>query len=165
MSIPSDEQLQHLAGEVGERLKQSGRMLACAESCTGGLVSKVITDISGSSEWYDRGFITYTNQAKQDMLGVPAETLAEHGAVSEHTARAMAAGAIRHSQAAMTLAITGIAGPGGGSLDKPVGTVWFAWARRDSQVETDKQQFLGDRDAVRRQAAAHALQGVLSRLG
>ena len=165
MSIPSDEQLQHLASSVGEQLKLAGEMLACAESCTGGLVSKVITDIPGSSEWYDRGFITYSNMAKQDMLGVPAETLAEHGAVSEQAARAMAAGALRHSQAAITLAITGIAGPGGGSLDKPVGTVWFAWARRDGKVATDKQQFLGDRDAVRRQAAAHALQGVLNRLG
>jgi nicotinamide-nucleotide amidase len=165
MSIPNDEQLQRLAEQIGDRLKRSKQMLACAESCTGGFVSKVITDIVGSSEWFDRGFITYSNEAKQELLGVPSETITEHGAVSEQTARAMAAGAIRHSQAAITLAITGIAGPGGGRLDKPVGMVWFAWAMQDGMVASETQQFLGDRDAVRRQAVAHALQGVLKRLG
>lgn len=165
MSIPTDDSLRHLAEQVGERLKQGNQMLACAESCTGGFVSKVITDVAGSSEWFDRGFVTYTNQAKQELLGVPVETIDEHGAVSEPTARAMAAGAIRHSQAAITLAITGIAGPGGGSLEKPVGKVWFAWARRDGHIEAEAQQFTGNRDHVRRQAVAHALTGVLSRLG
>lgn len=165
MTIPTDEFLHHLAGQLGERLQQAGLQLTCAESCTGGFASKVVTDVAGSSHWFDRGFITYTNQAKTELLGVPSETIAEHGAVSEATARAMAAGALRHSQAAISLAITGIAGPGGGSLDKPVGTVWFAWASREEGVESDRQQFLGDRDAVRRQAVAHALQGILNRLG
>jgi nicotinamide-nucleotide amidase len=165
MTIPTDETLHHLAGQLGDRLKQANQQLACAESCTGGFVSKVITDIAGSSEWFDRGFITYTNQAKQDLLGVPAQIIHDHGAVSEQTARAMAAGALRHSQAAISLAVTGIAGPGGGRLDKPVGLVWFAWALRDGAVESESQQFLGDRDAVRRQAVVHALQGVMKRLG
>jgi nicotinamide-nucleotide amidase len=165
MSVPSDEQLQHLAEQIGERLKSRAGMLACAESCTGGFVSKVITDIAGSSQWFDRGFVTYTNQAKQELLHVPAVTVAEYGAVSEQTARAMADGALRLSQAAITLAITGIAGPGGGRLDKPVGMVWFAWAIRDGRLDSESQQFQGDRDAVRRQAVAHALQGVLARLG
>lgn len=164
MTIPTDEQLRQLAGKVGDRLKQSNRMLACAESCTGGFISKVITDIAGSSHWFDCGFITYTNQAKTELLGVPASTIARHGAVSEATARAMTAGAIDHSQAYICLAVTGIAGPGGGSLDKPVGTVCFAWARRDGLSDSDTQLFPGDRDAVRRQAVAHALKGVLARL-
>lgn len=165
MTIPTDENLHHLAGQVGDCLLESRRQLACAESCTGGFISKVVTDIAGSSQWFDRGFITYTNQAKTELLGVPSETIGEHGAVSEATVRAMAAGALRHSQAAVSLAVTGVAGPGGGSLDKPVGTVWFAWASRDDGVESERQQFLGDRDAVRRQTVAHALEGVLKRLG
>jgi nicotinamide-nucleotide amidase len=165
MTITTDEFLHHLAGQLGDRLLQTRQQLACAESCTGGFISKVVTDISGSSQWFERGFITYTNQAKLELLGVPSETIAEHGAVSEATARAMAAGALRHSQASISLAVTGIAGPGGGSLDKPVGTIWFAWASRQEGVESDVQQFPGDRDAVRRQAVAHALQGVLKRLG
>jgi nicotinamide-nucleotide amidase len=165
MTIPTDEILHQLARQIGERLLQTGQWLACAESCTGGFVSKVVTEIAGSSQWFDRGFITYTNQAKSELLGVPVETIAEHGAVSEATARAMAAGVLQHSQADISLAVTGIAGPGGGRLDKPVGTVWFAWARRDGEVSSESQQFPGDRDAVRRQAVAHVLQGVLSRLG
>lgn len=165
MSIPTDEILQRLASLLGERLQQARQQLACAESCTGGFISKVVTDIAGSSQWFDRGFITYTNQAKAELLGVPAQTIDEYGAVSESTARAMAAGVLRHSQAHISLAVTGIAGPGGGSLDKPVGTVWFAWATRDGVVDAEAQKFLGDRDAVRRQAVAHALQGVLQRLG
>lgn len=160
-----DKLLHQLAEQIGDRLMRANLMLACAESCTGGFVSKVVTDIAGSSAWFDRGFITYSNQAKQDLLDVPAETIAEYGAVSEQTARAMAAGAILHSQAGITLAITGIAGPGGGRLDKPVGLVWFAWATRDGKVESESQQFLGDRDGIRQQAVAHALQGVLRQLG
>jgi nicotinamide-nucleotide amidase len=165
MTILTDEFLRRLAEQLGDRLSQTKKMVACAESCTGGFVSKVITDVAGSSDWFDRGFVTYTNQAKQELLGVPAETLAEHGAVSEQTARAMAAGVLRHSAAAITLAITGIAGPGGGSLDKPVGLVWFAWATRAGLVESESRQFMGDRDAVRRQAVQHAMQGVINRLG
>ena len=165
MTIPTDELLHRLAHQLGERLLQRGQLLACAESCTGGFISKVVTDVAGSSQWFDRGFVTYTNQAKTELLGVAAETLARHGAVSEATACAMAAGALDHSQADISLAVTGIAGPGGGRLDKPVGTVWFAWATRDGMVDADTQQFPGDRDAVRRQAVAHALEGVLARLG
>jgi len=164
MTIPTDEQLHLLARQLGERLLQARQMLACAESCTGGFISKVVTDIAGSSQWFDRGFITYTNQAKSEILGVPADTVDEQGAVSEATARAMAAGALKHSQAHITLAVTGIAGPGGGRLDKPVGTVWFAWATRDGTLESETQQFPGDRDAVRRQTVEHALQGVLKRI-
>ena len=164
MTIPTDESLHHLASRLGDRLLQTGRLLACAESCTGGYVCKVATDIAGSSQWFDRGFVTYTNQSKSELLGVPAETILEHGAVSEATARAMAAGALQHSQAHVSLAITGIAGPGGGSLDKPVGLVCFAWAARDGKLDSDTQQFLGDRDGVRRQSVAHALQGVLDRI-
>lgn len=165
MTIPTDEVLHQLARQLGDHLLQASQILACAESCTGGFISKVVTEIGGSSQWFDRGFVTYTNQSKSELLGVPAATIAEHGAVSEATARAMATGALRHSQAHITLAVTGIAGPGGGRLDKPVGTVWFAWATRDGPVDSDTQQFPGDRDAVRRQAVAHALQGVLTRLG
>lgn len=165
MTIPSDEQLQSLAEQMGDRLKAANMLLTCAESCTGGFVSKVMTDIPGSSEWFDRGFVTYSNEAKQELLGVPAETVSEFGAVSEQTVRAMAAGALRHSQAGISLAITGIAGPGGGRLDKPVGMVWFAWATRDGRIHSEALQFIGDRDSVRRQAVAHALAGVLHRLG
>lgn len=165
MTIPTDEFLHQLARQVGERLLQSGRSLACAESCTGGFISKLVTDIAGSSQWFDRGFITYTNQSKTELLGVPVETVAQQGAVSEATARAMAAGALARSQADISLAVTGIAGPGGGRLEKPVGTVWFAWAMHDGAADAETQQFSGDRDAVRRQAVAYALQGVLTRLG
>ena len=165
MTIPTDEALHHLASQLGERLQQARQVLACAESCTGGFISKVVTDIAGSSQWFDRGFITYTNQSKMELLGVPEATIAEHGAVSEATARAMASGALAHSQAHISLAVTGIAGPGGGRLDKPVGTVWFAWATRAGSLDSDTQQFPGDRDAVRRQAVVHALEGVLARLG
>lgn len=165
MTIPSDESLRKLAEQVGEVLRSHQQQLACAESCTGGFASKVVTDISGSSQWFERGFVTYTNESKTELLGVPAELIVEHGAVSEPTARAMAVGALRNSRGHISLAVTGIAGPGGGSLDKPVGWVWFAWADRNGWVEAEAQQFLGDRDDVRRQAVAHALQGILKRLG
>lgn len=165
MTIPDDAVLQQLAERLGEVLLQRHQLLACAESCTGGFVGKVVTDIPGSSQWFDRGFITYTNQSKTESLGVPAELITQHGAVSEETARAMAAGVLHHSQAHISLAVTGIAGPGGGRLDKPVGMVWFAWANRDGQVLSETRHFPGDRDAVRRQAVAHALRGVLNTLG
>ncbi|MEJ2391746.1 MAG: CinA family protein [Gammaproteobacteria bacterium] len=163
--MPDDEMLRHLAGQLGEMLVRAHQRVATAESCTGGFAGKVMTDIPGSSQWFDRGFITYTNQSKTELLGVPAELIAEHGAVSEATARSMATGVLRHSQAQISLAVTGIAGPGGGRLDKPVGTVWFAWASRNGQVETESHWFPGDRDAVRRQAVAHALRGVMDRIG
>lgn len=157
------ENIQTLARQLGEQATHAGAMLAVAESCTGGWLAKVITDIPGSSAWFDRGFVTYTNEAKQDMLGVSNEVLATHGAVSEETVAQMAQGALQHSRAQLTVAISGIAGPGGGSVDKPVGTVCFGWATPDA-MQTETQCFSGDRAAVREQAVSHALQGLLARL-
>lgn len=161
----TDTQLQKLSTQVGAALRAQGLMLACAESCTGGWVAKSLTDIPGSSRWFDRGFVTYTNKAKQEMLGVDASLLDSCGPVNEAVVRAMANGALRHSQADVALGISGIAGPGGGSEDKPVGLVWFAWARTTKTghlEQVSRQQiFAGDREAVRRQAVAHALRGVL----
>ena len=160
----SDARLDELARQTGECLEGAGCRLACAESCTGGWVAKCLTDIPGCSRWFERGFVTYTNQAKQDMLGVEAGLLAAHGAVSEPVVRAMAAGALRHSPAQAALGVSGIAGPGGATADKPVGLVWFGWAKYapDGSIETRAEQrvFAGDREAVRRQAVAHALRGV-----
>ena len=158
------DDLETLAGQVGAALKSRGLMLASAESCTGGWVSEAVTAVAGSSHWFDRGFITYTNESKQEMLGVTAATLAEFGAVSEPTVREMAAGALKHSHADVTLAISGIAGPGGGSLEKPVGTVCMAWAMRSGAARSQTLHFLGDRAGVRRQAVVAALRGVLDLL-
>jgi nicotinamide-nucleotide amidase len=139
--------------------------IATAESCTGGWVAQVITHTAGSSAWFERGFVTYSNAAKIEMLGVRAATLAEHGAVSEATACEMAAGALAKSTASIALAITGIAGPTGGSKSKPVGTVCFAWCRAGEAAQTETQHFSGDREAIRRQAVVYALQGLLARIG
>ena len=146
---------------LAEQLTQRGWMLATAESCTGGWIAKCCTDMAGSSAWFDRGFITYSNAAKQDMLGVRAETLAQYGAVSEAVVAEMATGALRHSQAHIAVAIIGIAGPSGGSPEKPVGTVCFAWAMRNGEVLTKTCQFAGDREAVRWQSVVFALNGIL----
>ena len=140
-----DPELGSLAQRIGAALRARGMMLATAESCTGGWAAQVVTSVSGSSEWFDRGFVTYSNDAKQEMLGVSASTLERHGAVSEETARAMADGALLRSRARMTLAITGIAGPTGGSPDKPVGMVWFAWAM-NGETRTQLARFSGDRE-------------------
>lgn len=140
-------------------------MLACAESCTGGWVAEIVTAAPGSSTWFERGFVTYSNDAKREMLGVSQEILLNHGAVSEETAQAMAQGALSHSHAQVTLAITGIAGPGGGSPGKPVGTVCFAWCMKGASVSSETQHFPGTRETIRRQAAIHALNGVLALLG
>ena len=161
-------ELAALAEAAGTRLQQAGLVVATAESCTGGWVAKLITDIAGSSAWFDRGFVTYSNAAKQELLGVRSATLAAHGAVSEPTAREMARGALAHSRADVSVAITGIAGPGGGGAEKPVGTVWLAWSRRGPDGGADEAQavchhFEGDRDAVRAQAAAEALRGLIAR--
>ena len=157
-----------LSVEVGEALSERGLMLATAESCTGGWVAQAVTSVAGSSRWFERGFVTYTNIAKQDMLGVAPALLARAGAVSEEVVRAMSKGCLQHSRAAISLAISGIAGPGGGTKDKPVGLVWFAWGKTipaDAlKLVSARQIFSGDRDAVRRQAVACALQGVLSLL-
>ena len=156
--------LQTLSESVGAQLLSRGEWLATAESCTGGWVAQSITAIAGSSAWFDRGFVTYSNAAKQEMLGVTEATLERHGAVSEATARAMAQGAIAHSRADWAIAITGIAGPGGGSPEKPVGTVCFAWAQRDGGCEAQTCAFAGDRAAVREQSVIHALRGLLARI-
>ena len=153
--------LEVLAREVGALFLVHGQRVATAESCTGGWVAQCLTSIAGSSDWFERGFVTYSNEAKQEMLGVAPETLVRHGAVSAATAHAMAEGALRRSRADWSVAITGIAGPGGGSPEKPVGTVCFAWAGPDGVVATDTQQFAGDRQAVRAQSVAHALRGLL----
>ena len=153
-----------LATLVGARMKTKGLSLATAESCTGGWVSQAATAIAGSSDWFERGFVTYSNAAKMEMLGVKADTLRTHGAVSEETAREMAAGALRNSKAQVALAITGVAGPAGGTPDKPVGMVCFAWAVKGGAISSETHQFKGDRERVRRQSVIAALQGVLERL-
>ncbi|MEK6748311.1 MAG: nicotinamide-nucleotide amidase [Pseudomonadota bacterium] len=147
---------------LGERLVARAWRVGTAESCTGGWVAKVLTDIAGSSRWFERGFVTYANEAKIEMLGVAAETLARHGAVSEATVREMAAGVLRHSHADVAVAVSGIAGPAGGSADKPVGLVWLAFARRDAQISVQRHQFTGDRAAVREAAVKAALAGLLA---
>lgn len=139
-------------------------MLCCAESCTGGWVAQTLTAIAGSSNWFERGFVTYSNAAKTDLLGVEASLIETQGAVSEAVARAMALGALAHSPADWSVAITGIAGPSGGSIHKPVGTVCFAWAYRHGECEVQTRHFTGDRAAVREQAVDHALQILLTRL-
>lgn len=153
-----------LASRIGAALTERGLVLAVAESCTGGWVAQVVTSVSGSSQWFDRGFVTYSNEAKQEMLDVAPEILARFGAVSEETAREMAVGALARSRAGVSLATTGIAGPTGGTRDKPVGMVCFAWARRGKGVQSETCRFTGDRDTVRRQSVVHALEGLAARL-
>lgn len=157
--------LNDLARQLAAALLKRGQRLAVAESCTGGWVAKVLTDLPGSSQWFDRGFVTYSNAAKQDMLGVSAHTLASAGAVSEPTVREMATGVLANSPADLALAISGIAGPGGAVPGKSVGTVCFAWAIRAGGERVETRQFAGDREAVRRQSVGHALAGLLDVLG
>jgi nicotinamide-nucleotide amidase len=157
----TSEDLNTLAQEVGRALKKHGLMLATAESCTGGWAAQMITSVAGSSEWFERGFVSYTNLSKREMLGVKTTILSRFGAVSEQTARAMAEGALLHSHAQVAFAITGIAGPSGGTPEKPVGTVCFAWAGKKRDSNSAKHLFTGDREAVRRQAVVTALQGLL----
>ncbi|MBI3897167.1 MAG: CinA family protein [Gammaproteobacteria bacterium] len=158
----ADLELNELAVNVGRALDRAGWMLATAESCTGGWVAQVITAISGSSAWFERGFVTYSDAAKRELLGVPAAVLTNHGAVSEPTARAMAEGARVHSQAQVALAVTGVAGPSGGSPTKPVGTVWFAWAVPGQATKSRQHLLMGDRGSIRRQSVVIALSGLLS---
>ena len=153
-----------LAAQVGGALKAQGLMLATAESCTGGAVAMAMTDVSGSSAWFERGFITYANAAKQEMLGVTQDVLMQHGAVSEAVVREMVAGALRHSHAQVALAVSGIAGPTGGSAGKPVGTVWFAWGLKGGQCVARLNHLLGSRAEIRAQSVRIALQGVLELL-
>jgi nicotinamide-nucleotide amidase len=152
-----------LTGQLAHLLPSRGLMLCTAESCTGGLIAAACTDRAGSSVWFERGFVSYSNAAKTDLLGVPADLIVRHGAVSQEVARAMAAGALVHAQAQLAVAVTGVAGPGGGSADKPVGTVWLAWAM-GSQVRTERQHFEGDRGAVRQATVVRALQGLIEML-
>lgn len=159
-----DEALAMLTATVAAELKAHGRMLATAESCTGGWIAKLCTDLAGSSAWFERGLVSYSNQAKQEMLGVGVSELYRFGAVSEEVAAAMASGALRFSRADCALAVTGIAGPDGGTPDKPVGTVCFGWAMTGDIVETERHRFSGDREAVRRATVGVALRGLLDRL-
>lgn len=155
-------QMTLLAEATGQALSQRGWRLAVAESCTGGWVAKVLTDIAGSSRWFDRGFVSYSNQAKQAMLDVQATTLENSGAVSEKTVIEMANGVLRHSDADISLAISGIAGPDGGAPGKPVGTVCFAWVAKNGVSLSETHHFSGDRDAVRSQAVCYALNGLMN---
>ena len=164
MARVSDEEMIQLASELGDKLKTRGWMLTTAESCTGGWVGQIITALPGSSHWYERGFITYANAAKIEMLGVPTEVLDTHGAVSEETASAMAAGALANSHAQAALAITGIAGPGGGTRQKPVGLVCYGWALSNGSVMSSTCRLGGDRDEIRSRAVAASLRGLIDLL-
>lgn len=156
--------MEALARKVGERLKSARAMVATAESCTGGWAAQALTAVPGSSDWFERGFVTYSNDAKREMLGVGADTLARHGAVSEETVREMALGALANSRARLSLAISGVAGPSGGTPARPVGTVCLAWAMRDGAVLSETRHFAGDRESIRRQSVVRALEGVLELL-
>lgn len=153
-----------LAVKLGEILSAGRWSVATAESCTGGLMAAIITDVPACSGWFERGFVTYSNEAKQEMLGVGRETLERHGAVSEAVAREMADGALKFSRADVTVAVTGIAGPDGGSEEKPVGTVWLAWAWPDGTVTAERRQFDGNRDRVRRAAVDQAFRTLIERM-
>ncbi len=157
-----DEELKQLAIRLNQRLIERGLRMASAESCTGGWIAKAMTDIPGSSGCFERAFITYSNAAKQEMLGVDLVTLDGHGAVSEQVVREMVRGALDHSHASVAVAVSGIAGPDGGSEDKPVGTVWLAWAGKGMDTIASREQFSGDREAVRWRSTMVALQGVLN---
>lgn len=159
-----DSELYELSVKVGAALKRHDAMLATAESCTGGWIGQAVTMVPGSSRWFDRGFVTYTNDAKQDMLGVSGDTLGQFGAVSEQTVREMVAGALQRGRAQVAVAVSGIAGPDGGTPQKPVGTVMLAWGRKGGGTLARTMHFAGDRDAVRRQTVIAALEGVLSLL-
>jgi nicotinamide-nucleotide amidase len=157
----ADDALLTLSAQLGAALKRRGWTLALAESCTGGMAAQCVTAIPGSSAWFERGFITYSNTAKVEMLGVAEATLQQFGAVSEQTACEMAAGALRHSHARVAAAITGVAGPDGGTKAKPVGMVWFAWAAKNGSPQGEMRCFSGDREAIRRQAVEAVFQGVI----
>lgn len=156
----ADDALLRLASELGQQLLAKKRMLTLAESCTGGLVSGLMTEIAGSSQWFDSGYVVYSNQAKQDMLGVSLDTLKTHGAVSEEVATEMALGAIKNGRANIVVSVTGIAGPEGGTAQKPVGTVCFAWAGTGLPTLATTMHFVGNRQEVRQQSVLTALQGV-----
>jgi nicotinamide-nucleotide amidase len=162
MTLLQEKNALALVVPLAEALRARRRTMAAAESCTGGLIAATCTAISGSSEWFERGFVTYSNEAKTEMLGVDAALIATHGAVSEPVARAMAEGALAHSPVDIAVAVTGIAGPNGGVPGKPVGTVWFAWAMRGAVTSSERHVFAGDRAAVRDATVALALQRLVS---
>lgn len=158
--VPNDAELQGLAVATTKLLTARMLMVATAESCSGGWIAKTLTDIPGSSAWFEAGLVAYSYEAKQALLGVRPETLEHYGAVSQETAIEMVSGALSRSGAGIALAVTGIAGPSGGTQDKPVGTVWIAWKRRGGYAHSECFCFTGDREAVRRQTVAAALQGI-----
>lgn len=161
---PDDSALRRLAEQVGRHALDQRLMLVTAESCTGGWIAKTLTDIPGSSGWFDCGMVAYSYEAKQALLGVRPQTLEAHGAVSRETVIEMVSGALVHSGAHLAVAVTGIAGPGGGTADKPVGTVWIAWKRRGGYPQVQVFRFDGDREAVRRRTTAAALEGLRRQL-
>jgi nicotinamide-nucleotide amidase len=154
----------NLAEKVGYALKSQSAVLATAESCTGGGIAQAVTAVAGSSEWFGCGYVTYSNEAKQHMLGVNSDVIAAHGAVSEAVVRKMAEGALHKSGADIAVAVSGVAGPGGGTKDKPVGTVWLAWAQQGKSTVATGHLFLGDREQVRNQSIENALEGIVSLL-
>jgi nicotinamide-nucleotide amidase len=155
--------IEELVQQLAARLTEKGWMLATAESCTGGMIAAACTDLAGSSQWFERGFVTYSNEAKTEMLGVPAELIAKHGAVSEEVVRAMAEGAMRHSRAQVSIAVTGVAGPSGGSAEKPVGTVWVGWSTADTS-HAQRLALHGSRQKIREVTTCLALQDLARRL-
>ena len=157
-----DSVLYQLAEDVGAALKARGLMLATAESCTGGWISEAVTMVPGSSDWFERGFVTYTYVSKRETLGVKEAKLEKHGAVAEEVVREMVEGALARSHAQVAVAVSGVAGPSGGTPEKPVGTVCFAWGRKGGRPESVTRRYSGDREAVRRQSVEHALKGVLA---
>jgi len=156
--------LKALARRVGAHLTKRDLKLATAESCTGGWIAQTVTSVSGSSAWFDRGFVTYSDEAKKELLGVRSRTLSRHGAVSRETAKEMAAGTLARSRAQVAIAVTGVAGPAGGTKAKPVGTVCFAWSRKRGAMESVTRHFRGGRERVRLQSVVFALKGLLERL-
>ena len=155
-----DRELNQLARALAATFLEQGATLATAESCTGGWIAKTLTDLAGSSAWFEGGVVSYSNALKQSLLGVRSETLAQHGAVSRECVVEMAAGALARFGVTVAVAVTGVAGPTGGTRDKPVGTVWIGWARRGGDVRAERFRFDGDREAVRRQTVAASLRGV-----
>ena len=164
MRVPTDAELLELAMKVGTHLQAEHLSLVTAESCTGGWIAKVVTDVPGCSAWFECGIAAYSYEAKQGLLGVRPDTLLEYGAVSRETVLEMVSGALTHAGAAVSVAVTGIAGPSGGTEDKPVGTVWLAWKRRGGYPRAELHQFEGDREGIRRQTVEIALRGILRTL-